>query len=116
MKQLETNTTGMTMYPISRKDPSTKSNIDGFVDDTSQVANNSLDQPDPHEAIANLQKAVQLWSDLLEASGGKLELMKCFYYALIWKVDEEGDPVPVTVEEKRDLNIAPITINEKQQG
>jgi hypothetical protein len=39
------------------------------------------------------------WKKLLEASGGKLELTKCFYCILSWKFNELGDAIPTTIEE-----------------
>jgi hypothetical protein len=41
------------------------------------------------------------WKELLEASGGKLELTKCFYYILTWKFDTKGNPIPTTISEQR---------------
>ena len=41
------------------------------------------------------------WQDLLEASGSKLELSKCFYYILSWKCDEEGRATPYKISEQR---------------
>jgi hypothetical protein len=40
------------------------------------------------------------WKELLEASGGKLELTKYFYYILTWKLDGKGNPVPTTIAEQ----------------
>jgi hypothetical protein len=42
------------------------------------------------------------WKELLEASGGKLELTKCFYYILTWRFDSNGNPVPTTIAEQRE--------------
>jgi 23S rRNA maturation-related 3'-5' exoribonuclease YhaM len=41
------------------------------------------------------------WKELLEASGGKLELTKCFYYILTWKFDPKGNLIPTTIAEQR---------------
>jgi hypothetical protein len=43
------------------------------------------------------------WKDLLETSGGKLELKKCFYYILSWKFDGKGNPIPTTIAEQREV-------------
>jgi hypothetical protein len=40
------------------------------------------------------------WTELLEASGGKLELTKCFYYILTWRFDNKGNPIPTTISEQ----------------
>jgi hypothetical protein len=43
------------------------------------------------------------WKDLLETSGGKLDLKKCFYYILSWKFDDHGNPIPTTLVEQREV-------------
>jgi hypothetical protein len=43
------------------------------------------------------------WKELLEASGGKLELRKCFYYVMAWKFDENGSLHPITIKEQREI-------------
>jgi hypothetical protein len=35
-----------------------------------------------------------MWEGLLSATGGKLQLSKCFYYVLSWKWDKKGNPSP----------------------
>lgn len=63
--------------------------IDGFVDDTSLFSNiiTSEDDSDINQFIRQLQQDMIYWRELLEASGGKLELTTCFYYILSWKFD-----------------------------
>jgi hypothetical protein len=51
-----------------------------------------------------------IWNDLLEASGGKLELSKCFYYILSWKFDKEGNRLPMTIAEQRNHQVTAIQI------
>jgi hypothetical protein len=46
-------------------------------------------------------KDMTTWKDLLETSGGKLELKKCFYYILSWRFDGKGNPIPTTIQEQR---------------
>jgi hypothetical protein len=41
------------------------------------------------------------WKELLEASGGNLELTKCFYYILTWRFDNKGNAIPTTISEQR---------------
>jgi hypothetical protein len=69
--------------------------IDGFVDDNSIVTNeicNGL------QLLFNkLQTNGKLWADSLEASGGKLELTKCFFYLLSWIWDTKGNPIADTL-------------------
>jgi hypothetical protein len=64
------------------------------------------------------------WKDLLETSGGKLELKKCFYYILTWKFDGRGNPIPTTIAEQREIvdqiqindasSTSPIAIEQKE--
>ena len=39
------------------------------------------------------QQTAQWWEQLLHATGGKLQLTKCFYYPMIWQYDAEGVPL-----------------------
>jgi hypothetical protein len=43
-----------------------------------------------------------LWSELLKASGGELELSKCFYYLLSWEWDKKGNPKPTIISYNKD--------------
>ena len=87
--------------------------IDGFVDDTSLFSNINPGTVD--DTISNLQKKLKhdmmKWKELLEASGGKLELSKCFYYILSWKYDDEGNAMPMSIDEQR-RECEQITIND----
>ena len=94
MKCYDKITPGMIMYPIQRDGNQLQSNIDGFVDDTSLFINLTPEQNRPHQLLESLQRITQGWSDLLYASGGKLELPKCFYYAIQWDFNSDGDPIP----------------------
>jgi hypothetical protein len=78
--------------------------IDGFVDDTSLFSNllrSSVDCNDIESLTSRLRHDMIAWKELLAASGGKLELTKCFYYILTWKFDTNGTPKPTTIEEQR---------------
>jgi hypothetical protein len=75
--------------------------IDGFVDDTSLFANLLRavgDSNDTHSITLQLRADMIAWKELLEASGGKLELTKCFCYILTWRFDKKGHPIPTTIE------------------
>jgi hypothetical protein len=52
---------------------------------------------------------MQLWASLLEATGGKLELSKCFYYIMSWKLEHNGKPIPLNINEQFD-SISRITV------
>jgi hypothetical protein len=112
MECLETVGSGMTMEDIERI-KSIRQWIEGFVDDTSLFTN----LKDPEEPVENmraqLQQDTQSWTDLLYASGGQLELSKCFYYMLAWKFTPEGDPIPLTIAE---LQLPQITIHDPVTG
>jgi hypothetical protein len=51
-----------------------------------------------------------IWKELLEASGGELELSECFYYILSWQFDAEGNGSPMTISEQRNHNVHLIEI------
>jgi hypothetical protein len=81
--------------------------MDGFIDDTTiwQNLSNNLDefsQGSIGEIAARLKTAAHWWEQLLHATGGQLELPKCFYYLLHWVFDSEGQARLATPEE---LNI-----------
>jgi hypothetical protein len=80
--------------------------IEGFVDDSSLFSNLPRDNKNPNDVKLlheKLRRDMILWRDLLEASGGKLALEKCFYYCLSWKFDGKGRPYPVSVKEQRTI-------------
>jgi hypothetical protein len=66
--------------------------IDGSVDDTLIFTN--IDEtnkiPTAHSIAQQLESDASIWEQLLSATGGKLELTKCFYYILQWVFDSEG--------------------------
>jgi hypothetical protein len=81
--------------------------MDGFVDDTTIWQNlpnelDALSQGSIGEIADRLKIAAQWWEQLLHATGGQLELPKCFYYLLHWIFDSEGKARLATPEE---LNI-----------
>jgi hypothetical protein len=104
---------GMTMIDVNKTN-SIQQWIDGFVDDTSlftniirRTNNNNIIQLCNH-----LTYDMTIWNELLEASGGKLELSKCFYYVLSWKFDKEGNGLPMSIAEQRAQHIVPIVMTE----
>ena len=76
--------------------------MDGFVDDTTIWINRFEAQMKNEggvpitEITELLQNAAQWWERLLFATGGKLELPKCFFYQLQWKFCDEGKPKLMT--------------------
>jgi hypothetical protein len=72
---------GMIMQDVNVK-TSIQQLIDGFVDDTSLFTNLTCHN-DNHcitKLCNQLRNDMIIWNDVLEASGGKLELSKYFYY------------------------------------
>jgi hypothetical protein len=112
MECLETEGFGMTMEDIEQV-KLIHQWIKGFIDDTSLFTNMTDDTGDLEKLRTQLQKDTQCWSDLLHASGGQLELSKCFYYMLAWKFFTEGDPIPLTIDE---LELPQITIQNPSTG
>ena len=72
--------------------------IDEFVDDTTICINDANEELSPEELTMKLRDIAQSWEKLLFASGGALELKKCFYYCLIWNWNGEGEPSYTTAE------------------
>jgi hypothetical protein len=102
---------GMTMIDIT-KDNSIQQCIVGFVDDTSRFTN-IIQQTNKNNIIqlcSQLTHDMTIWNDLLEASGGKLELSKCFYHILSWKSATEGNSLPMTIAEQQGQQVTTITI------
>ena len=66
----------------------------GFVDNSNDQVNifTADHPPTPKTLIAMMQHDAQLWSDLLWASGGALELFKCTYNFLYFDFTSNGEP------------------------
>jgi mevalonate pyrophosphate decarboxylase len=92
--------------------------IDGFVDDTSLFTNiiQNSDNNNIIKLCTQLTNDMIIWNELLEASGGILELSKCFYYVLSWLFDIKENGIPITIAEQRALQVIPITINTNQNS
>ena len=88
---------GMTMKDVIANQSLTEW-INGFVDDTSLFCN--IDDNNIDELRQQLHHDMLIWQELLEASGGKLELSKCFYYILSWKFNRDGDDIPMKIVNK----------------
>ena len=96
---LEKKSGGLTFQdPLQRK--TIRRSADGFVDDVTawincfqQIAEDprAEDATSLPELITKMEEAAQYWEQLLNATGGKLELPKCFYYILHWNFDKEGE-------------------------
>ena len=67
----------------------------GFVDNN----NNCVTKKKGKKIEGSLKESAQKWEKLLYASGGKLELNKCFTYLIKWKHNGEGKQI---ISEKRE--------------
>ena len=78
----------------------------GFVDDSNGQTNQFERDEIARTWILILQYAqenAQLWSDLLHASGGALELAKCSFHLLRWSFSISGAPVLTVPDDIPDL-------------
>ena len=78
----------------------------GFVDDSNGQTNRF--ETDENERTWKLilqaaQKNAQLWTNLLHASGGALELSKCSFHLLRWSFSISGGPVLTVPDDLPDL-------------
>ena len=89
--------------------------IDGYVDDTSIFTNidETHEIPTAKSIAKQLQSDASIWERLLSATGGKVELTKCFYYILQWEFDEEGVPSHMS---KQKLEAMGVQIQIKETG
>jgi Reverse transcriptase (RNA-dependent DNA polymerase) len=99
MDILQSTTNGMNIIDINNK-IMVKQWIEGFVDDTSIFTNIDFIS----QCVKTMQKTLEedgvKWAGLLAASGGKLELQKCFYYILSWSWNSKGDATPQEIKEQ----------------
>ncbi len=68
----------------------------GFVDDSNGQVNSFFEEDNLTTLRSMINKAkdnATLWSQLLQATGGALELSKCSYHVLYWKFLAQGAPV-----------------------
>jgi hypothetical protein len=106
--------TGMTMADVKTLE-NIQQWIEGFVDDKSLFANTMPFHDYVPDLKMSLAADMQLWASLLETTGGKLELSKCFYYILSWKFDYNGKPVPLNINDQLYF-IFPITVQDSTTG
>ena len=64
------------------------------------------------QIFKKLQDATEKWSELISASGGKLELQKCFFYAMIWKFTQEGEAILQTITQQQAIGNHVINITD----
>jgi len=90
---LESRAHGATFTSYDQHQKVTMS-IVGFVDDCTQRVNTftSHHQPTGEDLITIMTQDVQLWNDLLWASGGALEQQKCSFHLIQSDWTEDGQP------------------------
>jgi hypothetical protein len=82
----------------------------GFVDDCNGQTNSfkeDVTDQSVHKLVAQTQANAQAWTDMLQASGGALELSKCSCHILQWQFSLQGAPVlvPKHSEESAQINV-----------
>ena len=87
-----------------------------YVDDVNTHHNSQSNQN--VDMITSMIRDYNRWKEILEASGGKLAIDKCTYYALDWEFSRGGKPamkdykVQSTKTDFDSSNIRRISINE----
>lgn len=99
LKVFDRTSHGMVQFDVTRDHHKTTS-AEGFVDDVALFTNlHSLTESELPTLRLALSQDINQWQHILAGSGGKLELIKCFYYILMWKFNKMGDPIPLTKAE-----------------
>jgi hypothetical protein len=76
----------------------------GFVDDNN-ITNNGKEWEIVNDIIVRTQHDAQLWSDLLRATGGALNLDKCFAQVLAFQFGLNGAPVIVPADKNLTITL-----------
>ncbi len=94
MECLQEKSNGFTAADTDGKEAS-QTFSSGFVDDVTLWIGNMLRTLEGNDSASTIleetQTAAQWWESLLTATGGKLELSKCFFYLMYWVFNEEGE-------------------------
>lgn len=113
---------GMTRHNVLSND-TFFTTAEGFVDDVALLINNKDEIHYQFELfdvllriLSYINYDLQLWQEILVASGGKLELAKCFLYILAWKFNKFGDPINLTKQEMSDIVNTNINITDSETG
>jgi predicted RNase H-like HicB family nuclease len=112
MKCMEEKASGAVMVNPINPQESINQRITGFVDDITHWYSTNHGKT-PEEVVNEMKIAAQWWEQLLHASGGKVELSKCFYYIVYWIYDEEG--IATMVDPKKISNQIEILDSETKQ-
>ena len=72
--------------------------LDAFVEDTNLW--DIITHPTTtYDLTSRMQTQASFWSSILTATGGKLNMSKCFWYLLTWQWNENGQPTLNTIPE-----------------
>ncbi len=97
-----------------RSDMPRTGTVEGFVDDMNAAVNSWNSEITMEHLQAKLQHDTQKWTDLIHATGGKLELTKTYYQLYGWKHDEQGNFEPEHCELPNITVTCPETNVQKQ--
>ena len=82
----------------------------GFVDDCGSQTNDSpLENDSTNNILQQVSHNAQLWTNLLSASGGALEITKCSCHAMQWQFTGTGSPILVSIANS---NLHPIRVTD----
>ena len=87
----------------------------GFVDNSNGQTNRFLEEETENsrrQVVQQLKENAQIWTDLLSATGGPLELSKCSYHVAAWQFTGKGTPVLTTETGK----YSGVTVTDKVSG
>jgi hypothetical protein len=104
MDILQKNANGIKIVDID-KTVKVKQWIEGFVDDTLLFTNVEFISQCGKTMAKTLEEDGIEWAGLLAASGGKLELQKCFFYILSWTWNDKGEAIPQTMSQQGEISI-----------
>jgi hypothetical protein len=83
---------------------------DGFLDGVANVFNFCLSDMLTNEYLPSgittgMKSEAQVWEKLLWATGGTLNLSKCFYYVIAWDFHKNGTPILLNPSAMPDTHI-----------
>jgi hypothetical protein len=91
-------------FPSPRPGFCPKRDGEAFVDDTT-LWNTLPGGSSVTRVVANAAHKAQTWAKLLWVTGGKLNLKKCYWYAVSWSFKPTGEPVLSSISDDPHLRI-----------
>ena len=105
-------------YGLPDRSLTTKINMIGYVDDSNGQTNQFMydqEQPADEQIIQLAQHDAQAWHDILQVSGGALELPKCVYQILSWAFMLDGSPIPKGYDNTHKIIVKDTKTNNDQE-